>query len=64
MAVYGFRARNVSREDATVSGTVIADNEQDARHKINRRYRDFNSIRLRKFGGLTGLLKALRADIR
>ncbi|MFO7976796.1 MAG: hypothetical protein R6V12_19460 [Candidatus Hydrogenedentota bacterium] len=62
MAVFKYSAVVRNREEMTESGTIVADNEQQAREKLERM--DLSDVRLKRIGGLSGLLKSLTADIR
>ena len=63
MAVYRFRVVLSHREDHVESGTVVARDEDDAKHKLQKLF-EVGSIRLTRVGGLSGFLKSLTADIR
>ena len=51
-----------NREEMTESGTIVARDEEHARVKLERL--DLIDIRLKRIGGISGLLKSLTADIR
>ncbi|MBI4556884.1 MAG: hypothetical protein HY706_04810 [Candidatus Hydrogenedentes bacterium] len=44
------------------TGTVVAHNEEEAKKKLRQMH--FEEIRLKKLGGLSGLLKSFTADIK
>jgi type II secretory pathway component PulF len=62
VTVYQFRAVDRKREDSTESGTVVADNEEEARRKLQPL--GYTEIRLKKLSGFTAWLKRFTADIR
>jgi type II secretory pathway component PulF len=62
VAVFKYSAVAKNREEMTESGTIVADNEQQAREKLERM--DLSDVRVRRIGGISGLLKSLTADIR
>ena len=62
MAVFKYSAVVRDREEMVESGTIVADNDKQAREKLERL--DLVDIRLKRIGGLSGLVKSLTADIR
>lgn len=62
MAVFKYSAVVRNREEMTEAGTVVANDEQQAREKLERM--DLIDVRLKRIGGIAGLLKSLTADIR
>ncbi|MGI6459279.1 MAG: hypothetical protein ACOX5J_04165 [Candidatus Hydrogenedentales bacterium] len=62
MAVFKYSAVVKNREEMTESGTIVARDEEHARVKLERL--DLIDIRLKRIGGISGLLKSLTADIR
>ena len=63
MAVFRYSVTVKEREDHHESGTVLARDEDDAKEKLQRLY-DVREVRLRRVGGISGLLKSLTADVR
>ncbi len=62
MAVFKYSAVAKNREEMAESGTIVARDEEHARVKLERL--DLIDIRLKRIGGISGLLKSLTADIR
>lgn len=62
MAVYQYTGTIKEREEYTESGTIVADSEKDARAKLETMR--FQNVRLKKLGGIKGLIKSFTADIR
>jgi hypothetical protein len=62
VAVFKYSAVVKNREEMTESGTIVARDEEHARVKLERL--DLIDIRLKRIGGISGLLKSLTADIR
>ena len=62
MAVFKYSAVVKNREEMFEKGTIVADNEQQAREKLE--HLDLVDVRLKRIGGISGLFKALTADIR
>lgn len=62
MAVYRYSAINSKREEYTEKGTIVATSEDDARKKLKAF--NFDEIRLKKVGGVAGLLGKFTADIK
>jgi type II secretory pathway component PulF len=51
-----------NREEMTEAGTIVANDEQQAREKLEQM--ELTDVRLKRIGGISGLLKSLTADIR
>lgn len=62
VAVFKYSAVVRNREEMVESGTIVADNERQAREKLERL--NLIDVRLKRIGGLSGLVKSLTADIR
>lgn len=62
MPVYEFVAVNTKREDSEEKGTVVADNEEEARKKL--RQLGCDKIKVKRISGISGFFKAIRPDIR
>lgn len=62
MAVFKYSAMVKNREEMTEAGTIVANDEQQAREKLEQM--DLMDVRLKRIGGISGLLKSLTADIR
>lgn len=62
MAVFQYTAVDKRREDHVESGTVVAQNEDEARKKLQRL--NFDVLRVKKMKGLSSILKSFTADIR
>lgn len=63
MAVFEYVASNTRKSEEFVeTGTVIGDNEEEARAKLVAR--QFDKIRLKRVRGFSGIFKKLNADIR
>ena len=61
MAVFKYSAVVKNREEMTESGTIVARDEEHARVKLERL--DLIDIRLKRIGGISGLLNSLTSDI-
>lgn len=62
MAVFKYSAMVKNREEMTEAGTIVANDEQQAREKLEQM--ELTDVRLKRIGGISGLLKSLTADIR
>lgn len=62
MAVFQYTAVDRRREDHVESGTVLAQDEEDARKKLKRL--NFEVVRIRKMKGLSGFFRSFTADVR
>ena len=62
MAVFNYTASVRNREEHIETGTVVAQNEREAKEKLAEL--DFDNIKLRKLGALASFLKQLTADVR
>lgn len=62
MAVFEYKASMKDREDFFESGTIVARDELEARKKLQAL--KFDHIRLKRIGGVAGLLKRFTADIK
>lgn len=60
MAVYEYVA--MGREDQEEVGTVVAQDEEQARRKLKSL--QFERIRLKKVGGISGIFRKINADIK
>ena len=61
MSVYKYKAA-LGREDFMEEGTVIAEDELDAKKKL--RAMDARQVSLKKLTGLTAFVKKFTADVR
>ena len=62
MVVYKYSGIRKDREDCVETGTVVAQNEAEARGKLKRL--KLAEIRLKEINGISGFFKRLRADVR
>lgn len=62
MAVFEYTAMDKRREDHVESGTVVADNEDEARKKLRRL--NYEVVRVKKMKKISGFFKAFTADVR
>ena len=62
MPVFRYKATTNLQEENVESGTVVADNEEQAKKKLKSLRLD--GIQLKKVGGLMGLVGRWTADIR
>ena len=62
MAVYHYSGTIIDREEQVEAGTVVAEDEEDAREKLRKNR--LENVRLRKLKGFTGFFKRFTADIR
>lgn len=62
VAVYRYSAVVRNREEMLEKGTIVANNEQHAREKLERL--DLVEVRLKRISGISGLFKTFTADIR
>lgn len=60
MAVYEYVA--MGREDQEEVGTVVAQDEEEARRKLKAL--QFQKVRLKKVGGISGIFRKINADIK
>ena len=60
MALYKYTA--IVREEQRESGTVLADNEQEAQEKLKAL--QFQKVQIKKVGGLKGLMGRWVANIK
>jgi hypothetical protein len=62
MAVFIYAGTRVNREDHEESGTVVAQNEAEAKHKLSGL--NLGNVRLKRLGRFAGLFKKLTADVK
>lgn len=62
MAVYEYEAVDTKREEFTLTGTVVAIDELDARNKLKQLRCE--RVRLKRIEGVAALFKSLTADIK
>jgi type II secretory pathway component PulF len=62
VAVFQYKAVDKQREDHRESGTVLAQNEDEARRKLQRL--NLEVVRMKRMTGLAGFLKSFTADVR
>ncbi|MBN2307764.1 MAG: hypothetical protein JXR94_02265 [Candidatus Hydrogenedentes bacterium] len=62
MAVFRYTVTMANREDHVETGTVVARNEKEAKKKLEGL--DLGNARLKRLGGVTGLIKTFTADIK
>jgi hypothetical protein len=62
MAVFQYNGTVKNREDHEESGTVVAQNETEAKSKLAAL--NLKSVRLKRLSGVSAFLKKLTADIR
>lgn len=62
VAVFEYKACVRNREDSVEMGTVVARDETEAKRKLKEL--NFVEIRLKKVGGISGIFKALTADVK
>ena len=62
VAVFEYRVTLKNREEYEERGTVVGRDEQEALEKLKRL--DFDQVRLRKIGGISGIFKRLSADVK
>jgi type II secretory pathway component PulF len=60
VAVYQYVA--TGKEDYEEAGTVVAQDEEEARRKLKAL--QFQRIRLKKVGGISGIFRKITADIK
>lgn len=60
MAVYEYVA--LGREEQEEKGTVVAQDEEQARRKLKSL--QYEKIRLKKVGGISGIFRKINADIK
>ncbi len=63
MAVYQYTVTVRQREDHAESGTVVAQNEQEAKTKLKQLF-SAEDVRLRRVPGLSGFLRSFTADVK
>jgi len=62
MAVFQYSGTDRNREDQVESGTVLARDEVEAKEKLQPFHLD--GLRLRRLGGLRGMLQSLSPDVK
>ncbi len=62
MAVFSYKVIIKEREDAIEEGTVVANDESDARRKLERY--SYRNVRLRKLSGVSAFVKKFSADVK
>ena len=60
MAVYEYVA--MGREDQEEVGTVVAQDEEEARRKLKAL--QLQEVRLKKVGGISGIFRKMNADVK
>ena len=62
MAVFSYKVTIKEREDSIEEGTVVANDESDARQKLQRY--NYRNVRLRKLSGVSAFIKKFSADVK